>query len=180
MNEVVYNYVFFGGSIIVRLSSSSYFTDSPIYLTIIAPILPILPIVRFSHNHTLLGKQGHHLSLFIIIIFLIHCSSPLFPGSTLLVLTIVILSVVILMLLLVGCILYFVNWKKKKTPNCEAGATIRMSAITTPSHTGQPRTAEHPPQVPDQRAENPYSTPGVGYAPAPTDPLISSVFQALK
>ncbi len=101
--------------------------------------------------------------------------SPLSPGSTMLTLVIVILVVVILLALLVGCILYLV--KRKKTPDSEAGAAIRMSAITTPaSHTTQAGVTEHTPsaQVPDQRAETPYSTPQVGFASGTTDPLLPS------
>ncbi|KAL9973599.1 hypothetical protein ACROYT_G020075 [Oculina patagonica] len=96
-------------------------------------------------------------------------------SSTMLTLVIVILIVVILLALLVGCILYLV--KRKKTPDSEAGAAIRMSAITTPaSHTTQAGVTEHTPsaQVPDQRAETPYSTPQVGFAPGTTDPLLPS------
>ena len=88
-----------------------------------------------------------------------------------LILAIVILIVVILIVLLVGCILYLV--KQKKTPNSEAGAAVRMSAITTPaSHTtrAEARVTELHPST--QREETPYSTPQVTYAPEPKDPLL--------
>lgn len=49
-----------------------------------------------------------------------------------------------------------------------------MSEITT---SGPPTThagiTVQAPQVPEQLAENSYSTPEVGYALAPTDPLLS-------
>lgn len=87
-----------------------------------------------------------------------------------LILAIVILIVVILIVLLVGCILYLV--KRKKTLNSEAGAAVRMSAITTPaSHTrAEARVTEIHPST--QREETPYSTPQVAYAPEPKDPLL--------
>lgn len=49
-----------------------------------------------------------------------------------------------------------------------------MSEITTSRpHTTQAGVSGQARQVPEQRAETSYSTPEVGYAPAPTDPLLS-------